>query len=244
MKKSIVFLIGGLFLFMNTTYAQSKEKIQYLPTYDDYTLHWGFYLGLNQKSFKLDNNFTLPSANPLNKTTINIQAETGFNIGLIGDIRLNKNLNIRLEPGLSHNVKTLIYSNPNNTIYPTIKDSIRDVSGSYLHVPLLLKFSANRINNYRPYFLAGLSYDINFTGDEKSSEDNSDRVFRMKKNNFMYEVGFGVDIYLFYFKFSPSIRGIFALNNELVRDADPNSKWTAPINYLGTRGIFLNFSFE
>jgi len=243
MKKSIVFLIGGLFL-LNTAFAQSKEKLQYLPTYDDYTLHWGFYLGLNQKSFKIDYNYTLPSTNSLNQTRINVQAETGFNIGLIGDIRLNKNLNLRIEPGLSHNVKTLVYSNPNNTIFPTARDSIRSVSGSYLHVPLLLKFSANRVNNFRPYLLAGLSYDINFTGNEKSSEDNSEHVFRMKKNNFMYEIGFGVDFYLFYFKFSPSIRGIFALNNELVPDANPNSKWTAPINYLGTRGIFLNFAFE
>jgi len=66
----------------------------------------------------------------------------------------------------------------------------------------------------------------------------------MTKNNFMYEVGFGVDMYFFFFKFSPSIRGVFAFNNELVRDVDPNSPWTSPINYLGTRGIFLNLSFE
>ncbi len=243
MKKSIVLIIGGLFLFINNVFAQRNEKIQYLPTYDMETLHWGFYLGLNQKSFKLDYNYTLPSTNPLNQTRINVQAETGFNIGLIGDLRLTKNLNLRLEPGLSHNVKTLFYSNPNK-IFPTPRDSVRNVSGSYLHIPLLLKFSANRINNFRPYLLAGLSYDLNIGSNQKSSEDNSQHVFRMSKNNFMYEVGFGIDFYLFYFKFSPSIRGIFALNNELVRDADPNSKWTAPINYLGTRGIFLNFAFE
>jgi len=236
MKKGIVLLICGLFLFINNVFSQRTEKLQYLPTYDMETLHWGFYLGLNQKSFKLD--YRLPN------TTINIKDETGFNIGLIGDLRLTRNLNLRLEPGLSHNVKTLFYSNTNNTIFATARDSVRNVSGSYLHIPLLLKFSANRINNVRPYLLAGLSYDFNFSGDEKSTKDNLQRVFRMKKSNFMYEVGFGVDIYLFYFKFSPSIRGIFALNNELVRDVDPNSPWTAPINYLGTRGVFLNFAFE
>jgi len=236
MKKSIVLLICGLFLFINNAFAQIKEKLQYLPTYDMETLHWGFYLGLNQKSFKLD--YKLPN------TIINIKAETGFNIGLIGDFRLNNNLNLRLEPGLSHNVKTLFYSSSDPSLFPTTKESVRTVSSSYLHIPLLLKFSSNRINNVRPYLLAGLSYDFNFSSNQNSTQDNSDRVFRMKKSNLMYEVGFGIDIYLFYFKFSPSIRGIFAINNELVRDVDPYSRWTAPINYLGTRGVFLNFAFE
>jgi hypothetical protein len=66
----------------------------------------------------------------------------------------------------------------------------------------------------------------------------------MKTHNFMYEIGLGIDLYLSFFKFSPSIRGVFALNNELKYDTDLNSKWTSPIKFMGTRGVFLNFSFE
>ena len=66
----------------------------------------------------------------------------------------------------------------------------------------------------------------------------------MQTHNFMYEVGIGIDIYLYFFKFSPSIRGVFAMNNEIKYDDDPNSQWTAPVNFMGTRGIFLNFAFE
>ncbi len=62
--------------------------------------------------------------------------------------------------------------------------------------------------------------------------------FRMKTHNFMYEIGVGVDFYLYYFKFSPSIRGVFAMNNEIKYDNDLNSRWTAPINFMGTRGFF------
>ena len=68
----------------------------------------------------------------------------------------------------------------------------------------------------------------------------------------MYEVGFGVDFYMYFFKFTPSIRGIFAINDELVRDDNPNyplnpqytSPWTGPVDFLGTRGLFLNLTFE
>ena len=37
---------------------------------------------------------------------------------------------------------------------------------------------------------------------------------------------------------------VFAINNEIKYDDDPNSQWTAPANFMGTRGIFLNFAFE
>ena len=41
-----------------------------------------------------------------------------------------------------------------------------------------------------------------------------------------YEIGFGIDLYFEYFKFSPSIRGVFGMKDELIRDNDPNSPWT------------------
>ena len=57
-------------------------------------------------------------------------------------------------------------------------------------------------------------------------------------------MGFGIDFYLEYFKFTPSIRGIFAITDELVRDEDPNSPWTGNIDAMRTRGLFINFTFE
>ena len=92
--------------------------------------------------------------------------------------------------------------------------------------------------------MAGVSYNYNFSSNEANQDDNLSGQFRMKTNNFMYEVGLGIDIYLYFFKFSPSIRGIFAINNELKYDKDPESKWTAPVNFMGTRGVFLTLAFE
>lgn len=66
----------------------------------------------------------------------------------------------------------------------------------------------------------------------------------MKTNNFGYEIGIGMDIYLPYFIFSPSIRGTFAINNEIVPDNSTESPWTGPIDYFGTRGVFINFAFH
>jgi outer membrane protein W len=233
MKKLQLLFLGILILTSSTVLAQADRVIN-IPDFDKRFIHFGFYLGLNQNDFKVDyKNSTFPDAN------VSVTPTSGFNVGLIADFRLHKNINLRFEPGLVSNSKVLAFTHIN-----TKSDSIREIGSTYLHVPLVLKFSTDRMDNIRPYVLAGVSLDYNFSSNQKNANDNSGGEFRMKAVNYMYEVGIGIDIYLSYFKLSPSIRGVFALNNELKYDADSNSQWTSPINFLGTRGIFLNFSFE
>ena len=218
-------------------YKKNRKKVDNLPSFDKRRLHYGFYLGLNQNDFKINYR---PSNFP--GATVEVDPTAGFNVGLIADLRLHKNINLRFEPGLISNSKTLYFNN--NPALLNARDSVREIGSTYLHLPLVLKFSTDRWNNVRPYVLGGISYDHNFSSNQNNSDDNFSGEFRMKTANFMYEVGIGIDIYLYYFKFSPSIRGVFAINRELVDDNSANSPWTSPINVFSTRGIFLNFAFE
>ena len=230
-KKGLLF---GFFMLISAAFFAQRERVDNLPTFDEKKLRYGFYLGVNQNDFKLNlKNSSIPNAN------ITVEPTAGFNVGLIADVRLHKNLNLRLEPGLVSNSKNIYFNH-----LATKQDSVREIGSTYLHVPLLLKFSTDRYKNIRPYILGGVSYDYNFSSNEANQDDNSAGQFRMKTHNFMYEVGLGVDIYLYFFKFSPSIRGVFAINNEIKYDKDSNSQWTAPVNFMGTRGVFLNFAFQ
>lgn len=233
-KRSILF---GFFLSISIVFFGQRDRVENLPTFDKKKLRYGFYLGINQNDFKLNlRNSTILEPN------ITVEPTAGFNVGLIAELRLHKNLSLLLEPGLVSNSKKILFNHL--TTSPNPRDSIREIGSTYLHLPLLLKFSTDRYKNIRPYLLGGVSYDYNFSSNEANQDDNSAGQFRMQTHNFMYEVGIGIDIYLHFFKFSPSIRGVFALNNEIKYDNDTNSQWTAPINYMGTRGIFLNFSFQ
>ena len=233
-KKSILF--GILFMLSASIFAQ-RERVENLPTFDKRKIHYGFYLGINQNDFKLN----IKNSNVFD-ADITVEPTFGFNVGLIAELRLHKNLSVRLEPGLVSNSKNLIFNHLTTSSNP--RDSIREIGSTYLHFPVVFKFSTDRYRNIRPYLLAGVSYDYNFSSNEKTQDDNSAGQFRMTTSNFMYELGMGIDIYLNFFKFSPSIRGVFAINNEIVYDNDPDSKWTSPVNFMGTRGIFLNFAFE
>ncbi len=230
MKKIVLIII--FILSITAINAQIRDKVIYKQSWDKQTVFWGYYLGINKKDYKI--------SYKSEGSFVDVTASTGFNVGLIGDLRLHKNINLRLEPGLSSNTKELAFTH----IEGGPRDSIRDVSATYLRVPLLLKLSTDRLYNFRPYLIGGVSYDYNFSSNQDNPADNSDGEFRMKKNNFTYEIGIGVDFYLPYFIFSPSIRGVFAINDELIRDNNPNSPWTGNIDYFGTRGIFLKLAFH
>lgn len=233
MLKKILFFGFSLSMFVSV-FAQ-REKVLNRPNFDSRKLHFGFYLGLNQNGFKVAYQ---PSS--INSPEVIVHPKIGFNVGLIADLRLNNNINLRFEPGLISNNKELVFKH----ITEADNKRIREAGNTYLHVPFVLKFSTNRLNNVRPYVLAGISYDYNFSSNEKNGDDNFSGEFRQKSNIFMYEVGVGIDIYLTYFKFSPSIRGLFAINNELKYDNRSPSQWTDPISYMGTRGVFLHLAFE
>jgi len=213
----------------------NNERLANLENFDKRTLSWGYFLGFNNYDFKIDYDQQYADDN----TDIQIEKSAGFNVGLIGDLRINEYINLRLEPGLYFTQRTLTFPG-----FTDPKDYTRDVKSTYIHVPLLVKISTKRLENIKPFIVGGVSTSLNLSSNQKNPDDNAEGKFRMTNGTNYYELGFGIDFYLYFFKFSPSIRGVFALNNELVYDDDPNSPWTGNIDKMSTRGVFINFTFQ
>jgi hypothetical protein len=234
MKKVIVFILFFFFLKGNAQFNKhlfSRDPIMNLATFQKQKVYFGFYLGFNNYDYKIDYRTV--------DKDIEVKTSTGFNVGVVADLRLQEWLNLRFEPGLYYTKRDLYF--PNLTKETQI---LREVSGTYIHFPLLLKFSALRTGNVRPYLLTGLSGALNLSSNSSSRDDNSGQTFRAKKWSANYELGFGIDIFSEYFIFSPSIRGDFGINDELIRDADPNSPWTGNIKSMKSRAVFINFTFH
>ena len=238
----IVVLIQFISIRANAQYPTVRETIINLPTFDDRFLHYGYFVGLNSYDFK----FSYHKEYYAEKfKDIELNPSMGFNVGLIGDVRINKYINIRIEPGLYYSKRDLIF--PENSNFTDESDRLREVKSTYIHIPLIVKLSAARINNFRPFVLVGISKDFNLSSNHKNIDDNFSNVFRTEPQNMNYEIGLGLDFYLFYFKFSPSIRGIFSMQNELIPDnvIDPlSSPWTGGITKMVSRGFAINLTFE
>ena len=233
-KKIVVLLL----LFSVQAKAQlgksmfTKDPIVNLENFDRQRVYWGYFLGFSSFDFKTD--FKTNTGPP-----IEVKGHTGFNVGLAGVLRLHEYFELRFEPGLYYASRTLTYSQFDNE-----RDGLREVKATYIDFPLILKFSSLRTGNIRPYLLGGVSSTLNLSSNSKSKDDNLQQKFRVKPWTQNYTVGFGVDLYFEYFKFSPSIRGVFGLKHELIPDADPNSPWTGNIESLKTRAFLINFTFH
>lgn len=209
----------------------SKDPIVNLENFDKPRTHWGYFLGFNSYDFKFD--YTLAGKDVL------VDKSTGFNVGLVGNLRLTEYFDLRFEPGLYYTQRNLNFPD-----FESEWDATREVKSTYIHFPLLLKYSALRTGNVRPYLVGGISKSMNLSSNFKATDDNSAARFRMEKWTTNWEIGFGLDLYLEYFKFSPSIRGVFGLNDEIIPDNDPNSPWTSNIEGMRTRAILINFTFH
>jgi hypothetical protein len=230
-------LANGLF----AQYPNVKERIINLPNFDKRPVHYGYFLGINQYDFKFD--YVDSYYKDMMYKDIAVIQKKGFNVGLIGDLRINDYFNVRFEPGLYYNLRELVY--PEYPQFIKESDRNREVKSTYIHLPIYIKINAKRINNFRPFLLAGFSSDFNLSSNAKNSDDNASNVFRTSAKNLNYELGLGFEFYLYYFKFSPSFRGIFSFQNELIPDeVGQASPWTGNIINMFSRGVSLIITFE
>lgn len=224
--KKVFAIIGMLFCFsQGNAQIFSGERLLNQPDIDNPRWTWGYFLGFNSYDYK----FTYKEyvANPSIGKNLRVERGTGFNVGLVGSFKIHNNVDLRLEPGVSFNT---------GGIRPTYTSEIDEFNSTHVHIPLLVKFSANRLNNFRPFVLGGVATSINLS----SNENNPDARIRMTTNNYYYELGVGVDLYFYYFKLSPSLRGVFAINDELVSGTSDMKN----VDAMSTRAIFLNFTFQ
>jgi hypothetical protein len=235
MKKIVAILLLIISAKGNSQFKKSmfaKDPIINLENFQKQKVYYGYFLGFNSFDFKVD-------YRTAGRPDILVKKTTGFNVGVVGDLKLQEYINLRFEPGLYYTQRDLTFPG-----FTTKLDALREVSSTYIHFPLLLKFSSLRTGNVRPYLVGGVSATLNLSSNSKSIDDNYEQKFRVKSWTTNYEIGFGIDLFSEYFIFSPSIRGVFGINDELIRDNNPNSPWTGNIESLKTRAVLINFTFH
>jgi len=230
-------VMGCLLVLMSVTIdaTAQRKKVQNLPKYDKQRIHFGFLLGIN------NTDFVIRRADNFNKIdtlyTVESTSQTGFNLGIIANLHLAENFDLRFVPDLAFSQRNLEY-----TFYPDgIKTTtIKQIESTLLEFPLELKFKSNRVNNYRVYVIAGAKYSIDMVSQAKV--ESADKEFvKLKKNDYGYQVGFGFDFYLERFKFSPEIKMYNGLRNLLVDDP---KVFSTSIESLKSKIFLISFTFE
>jgi hypothetical protein len=229
-----LFMVIAVFMFSGEVSAQRK-KVQNLPKYDKQKIHFGFLLGINKTDFVIKRIAEFNKQDSL--YVVESAPQTGFNLGIIANLKISDNFDLRFVPDLAFSQRNLEYTFNNNGVFET---SIKEIESTFLEFPLDLKFKSKRVNNYRAYVLVGAKYSIDMVSQAKV--ENADKDFvKLKRNDYGYQIGLGFDFYLERFKFSPEIKMYHGFNNLLVND---NKIFSSSLESLKSKIFLLSFTFE
>ena len=230
-----VCLIVLLTMGFGTIQAQQR-KVMNRPYIDQRRFHYGFLAGIHMQDLELkQNGYTDAAGNQWFTEVPNF--EPGFSVGILGELVLTKHLALRLIPTMHFGTKNVTFRNAKNN-----ERQYQSIKSTYISLPLDLKFSAERFNNYRPYAMIGVNPMVDLTVKKQ-------KQLLLKRFDCYLEVGFGCDFYSPWFKFIPEVKFCYGLMNIIDKDRSDvtdNSQliFTQSVDKGRSKMIVLTFYFE
>lgn len=237
--KNLFFIL----LIIPVTLFGQKSKPWNKALYDAMPYHYGFAFTGGVIDFSVSHvaNF-YQMADSITVYSVEGQAGAIFGASMVANKRLNENWDLRFIPGLYFGQRNLNYLYTEKIVgdTATMKSHTMKIETTLLQFPLLLKYRAQRQNNYRPYVVFGANYALDLAAKKKIKEEEQPKI-RLNRNDVMLEMGFGVDYYLTYFKFSTELRFSYGLLNVVNYD---NTEFTTVFDRLGSKMVTLLIYFE
>lgn len=218
--------------------AQDNDKILNRPYADMKRLHYGFSIGFHNQSLWLTHNGFVTDGGESWFAEVG-EISPGFCVNIMGDLRIAEHFNLRVSPGMYFGSKTVTFR---ETATGDIEK--QNLKNSSVVIPVDLKMSAKRYHNVRPYVTAGAmaSFDV--------SKRKDGEMLQLSNTNYYATVGFGLDVYVPFFKFIPEVKFCFGLNNLLKKDRpdlvdDPDMmKFTQSLDKATSNMVVFTFYFE
>ncbi|MBO4645458.1 MAG: PorT family protein [Bacteroidales bacterium] len=225
-------------LSLQSPAQKSQFGVPNLQKYDNQLFHFGFLIGYNQFDFSIRSDADLSAYDSL--MVINTAAMSGFNLGIVTNLRLGKFFDLRFIPGLSFGDRVVNYT----ILYPDASRLVtkKNIESVYLDLPLMVKFKSSRMHNVRAYVLAGAQYSLDLISAAKKQNNNPNEIMlKLYPNDVQAQVGLGLDFYCRYFKFTTEFKMSFGLINLLVKE---DNMFAQSVQSLKSKMMQISFIFE
>lgn len=257
-----------VFLMVASVSLHAQDKyVKHLQGYNDQPYHFGFVLGFDQMLFSMKtrngignkvwgggivNNpnaeTEIPDMDP-NKyyrlKSITANSSPGFSVGILGNLRLQKYLDLRFIPTIAFGSRTLVYKIAQSSTSAFLGDTTisvnKQLNSTYLIFPLLLKYRSWRSNNVGAYVIGGISYSIDMAAAKRIHQSAKNGVVKTLTHDAEVQLGAGFDFYTNYFKLGIEAKMLYGLKNLIVNEGDI---YSGSINTLHSKVFMLSFTFE
>lgn len=246
--KRLLLIYVHLLLFVTVLHAQDKT-VENRPYTDLRPFHFGILVGTHLQDLEFNNVgpqvLTAPDGSQHTYTITADQDrwDEGFNVGVLGEVRLSEMFQFRLAPALYFGTRHISFHNMDASAPDSLLKRTQNMKTVYITCAMDLIFAAKRFNNHRPYVMAGLNPTINLSG-------NNDNYIQLKRYDLFLEAGIGCDFYLPFFKLRPELKFMYGLTNSFDGNHPAHLKdktvlpYAMAVNKAHTKMIVLTFHFE
>ncbi len=239
LRRKIIYILAGFFTCPLIGHAQLRDDLN-LPDHDLKHYHFGINLGLNRSHFSFTHHPVFLERDSV--MVVESVNSTGINLAWLVDLNLSQHFDIRTYPlDLTFTEKDFEYTlkYPDR---PGGEDTItlKKLQGISLTLPFQLKFSSDRIDNFKVYMMAGahIEYDLAANAGDKKAEE----LIKLKRFDYGVEAGLGFHFYFPFFVLTPEVKVGWGLAN--LHSRDPNLKFSNVIDKINSRSITFSLTVE
>ena len=238
-------------LLSNQVFSQHKEESGvHLPKFYKNKMHFGFALAYNKTDFRIHTvkNSAFPDTVIGGVTygmkTIYTKSDPGFALGIISDFRLHEYLRLRFTPNISFASRSLEYT-LENAKRDSTKMYKKSVESTFIILPLEIKLQSKRLDNFSAYVILGGGYTMDLVSKKKAAPvggaNQLDDAVMLKRDDFFYSGGAGVDFYLQYFKLGLELKILQGTKN-LIQPL--NNIFSNSIDKVNSKMTIFSITFE
>lgn len=208
-----------------------RDTKNYLE-YANKPYYFGITLGYNASNYSINRSSRLSVSDSI--LSITSPEGGGFNLGIIGNLKMGQYFDLRLMPTLSFADRKLVYE----TV--TGRNVSKKIESVFVEIPFQVRYKSALYKDFRLFVLGGVKYTFDLASNSRTRQ--APQLVKVAPSDFQVETGFGVQIFFPYFIFSPEIKFSHGINNALM--FDKNLIYSNTMDQVFNRGITISFHFE
>lgn len=215
-------------------FAQTARGNYNFLDFNQKPYYFGITLAYNSSNFKVFQSKEFVLNDSINR--VESVTGPGFNLGIVTNLKIGENFDVRFLPTLSFGERNINYS-------PTSFDRkpfARRVESVFVEMPFHARYKSAPFHDTRLFVIAGVKYSFDVASDSRSRQ--AETLVKIAPNDFAFELGAGIQMFLPYFIFSPEIKFSHGFNNILI--FDKNLEESSVIDKVLSRTFTLSFHFE
>ncbi len=239
LRRKIIYIIIAVLMSPSIAFTQYRDVLN-LPDHDDKSYHFGIHLGVNRSHFSFTHHPLFLTRDSV--TVVESINSTGINLAWLVNLRMGEHFDLRTYPlSLIFTEKAFLY----HLKYPDFPGGesatvLKKVQGITLALPIQIKFSSDRINNFKVFMMAGgrIEYDMASNAGAKNAED----LIKLKALDYGVDASIGFHFYFPYFVLTPEVKIGWGLNN--LHSRDENLKYSNVIDKINSRSLTFSLTVE